>query len=135
MATDINKAMYINKLVPDIIPLLQRNHKGELLVPAGSPRDYFLHVKEEHLAQAKEMLIGTFKGKAEVYLTRELIDQGLFGPGAPSQKFNERVGNLVVLPYAAESVFWYEENRFMVKFYGNHGGLTREEMETILLFI
>ena len=63
----------------------------------------------------------------------DLIDQHFFGSGAPSQRFLDRVGNLVVLPYEGESVFWYEQGRFEQPFYGHHGGLTRHEMETILL--
>jgi hypothetical protein len=30
-------------------------------------------------------------------------------------------------------VWWYEAGRFEQGFYGSHGGLTREEMETLLL--
>ena len=44
-----------------------------------------------------------------------------------------RVGNLVILPHAHETVWWYEAGRFEQKFYGSHGGLSREEMETLLL--
>lgn len=37
-------------------------------------------------------------------------------------------------PLYNESVFWYEKERFENRFLGNHGGLTRPEMETIFLF-
>jgi hypothetical protein len=30
-------------------------------------------------------------------------------------------------------VWWYEEGKFKQDFYGHHGGLLREEMETLLL--
>ena len=52
-----------------------------------------------------------------------------FGPGPVAEVFRRRVGNLVVLPYAGESVYWYEKDRFEQKHYGHHGGLTRAEME------
>jgi hypothetical protein len=42
------------------------------------------------------------------------------------------VGNLVILPYRYESVWWYEKDKFEMKFRGHHGGLTPQEMETIL---
>ena len=45
----------------------------------------------------------------------------------------DRVGNLVILPYEHESVWWYEPDRFDQHHYGHHGGLTRPEMETVLL--
>jgi hypothetical protein len=60
--------------------------------------------------------------------TRELIEQGFFGP-QPTEAFMKRVGNLVVLPFKGESVFFHERNKFDNHFYGHHGGLTREEME------
>ena len=37
-----------------------------------------------------------------------------------------------MLPYAGESVFWYEAGRFEQRFRGAHGGLSPEEMETVL---
>ena len=43
-----------------------------------------------------------------------------------------RAGNLVILPYRYESVWWYEKNKFEMRFYGHHGGLTPQEMETVL---
>jgi hypothetical protein len=45
------------------------------------------------------------------------------------------VGNLVILPYAYESVWWYEKDKFEMRFRGHHGGLTPQEMETILYSI
>ncbi|MEP7284147.1 MAG: hypothetical protein ABI947_00100 [Chloroflexota bacterium] len=53
--------------------------------------------------------------------------------GHPSATFMGRVGNLVILPYKYESVWWYEKGRFEQDFFGHHGGLTPDEMETILL--
>jgi hypothetical protein len=44
-----------------------------------------------------------------------------------------RVGNLVILPYDGETVWWYDPGRFEQKFYGHHGGLTPGEMEIPLL--
>lgn len=133
--SDPKQALYINKLFPEIIPLLKTNKQGKLLAPAGSPRDFFLHVKDDKLTEVEEHLKEVFKGKAEVYRTEKLLESGIFGLTPPSQRFLERVGNLVILPYENESVFWFEEGKFWVKFLGNHGGLTRREMETIFLYL
>jgi hypothetical protein len=43
------------------------------------------------------------------------------------------VGNLVVLAYRHESVWWYEKGKFEQHYYGHHGGLTPQEMEIPLL--
>ncbi len=45
------------------------------------------------------------------------------------------MGNLVILAYKGESVWWYQKNRFEQKFYGHHGGLTKEEMEIPLILL
>ena len=71
------------------------------------------------------------EGKADIVKTESLINDGYFGPEI-SSRFRERVANLVVLPYRYESVWWYEKNKFEQRFYGHHGGLTPQEMETIL---
>jgi len=65
-------------------------------------------------------------------VTSELIGNGFFGSEAPSRRLLDRVGNLVILPYARETVWWYEPERFVQSSYGHHGGLTPEEMETPL---
>ena len=93
----------------------------------------FLYVKDEHFEEAQAFLAQGLAGRADVRRVEDLIGQGFFGAAAPAQAFRERVGNLVILPYHGESVWWFEKGRFEQKFYGNHGGLTRDEMETLLL--
>lgn len=110
---------------------IKRNRAGQLLVPAGSARDMFLHVGDELLDEAQEFLSTRMEGKADVIRVNSLVENGYFGPEI-SSRFRERVGNLVILPYRYESVWWYEKNRFEQRFYGHHGGLTPQEMETIL---
>jgi len=110
---------------------LKRNLKGQLLVPAGSPRDMFLYIQNELLEEAQAFLAPRLEGKADVVKTETLIENGYFGPEV-SSRLRERVGNLVILPYRYESVWWYEKDKFEQRFYGHHGGLTPEEMETVL---
>ena len=128
-----NRTYYLNQLFPDIAHSLKKNRNGKPLVPAGSCRDFFLHIEDAHLLSLKERLIQQFQGVAEVYLTEDLIRKGLFGPH-PSQQLTNRLGNLVILPYVDESVWWFEKHRFEQHFYAAHGGLTRAEMESIFLF-
>jgi len=125
--------IYLNKIFPEIKKFLKRNKKGNLLVPAGGPRDMFLYVKEECLDELKNKLDLILKNKAEVYKTKDLLNQKIFGVGKPSIKFLSRLGNLVILPYLGESVWWYRKGIFEQKYYGHHGGLTKEEMEIPLI--
>jgi hypothetical protein len=113
---------------------IKTNRSGELLVPAGSARDMFLYVRDELLDEAQEFLSPRLEGKAEVVKSEWLMENGYFGPEL-SQKFRARVGNLVILPYRYESVWWYEKDKFEQRFYGHHGGLTPQEMEIPFLAV
>ncbi|MBI2743300.1 MAG: alkaline phosphatase family protein [Chlamydiales bacterium] len=134
VSVDPKKTTYLNLEMP-IEKHIQRNRKGELIAPAGSCRDFFLHIKEEDLLEMQETLRKFLDGRAEVYLTDSLIQEGIFGQLPLSKEFLGRVGNLVILPYKGEAVWWYEKNHFEQHFFGAHGGLTKEEMEIPFLFI
>lgn len=126
---------YLNREIPDIHRYLRTNQAGQPLVPAGSARDLFLHIKEELLDEAIALLQRSLTGRAEIYRTSDLIRENFFGSPTPSPAFLARVGNVVILPYARETVWWLENGRFDMHFYGHHGGLTPEEMEIPALLL
>ena len=132
---DPRTTLYLNKAFPSLPEQLKVNKQGEPLVPAGSCRDFFLHIREEKIEEVHSFLTAQLAGKADVFFVRELIRKGFFGSAAPSERFLERVGNIVILPYPGESVWWYEKHRFEQNFYGAHGGLTPLEMESLFLYI
>ena len=112
---------------------LRRNAQGALLVPAGSPRDMFLYIEEGLLDEAQGFFAARLEGRAAVRRVEEMVAEGYFGPGPVAERFIARAGDLVILPYAGETVWWWGGGDYEQKFYGNHGGLTRDEMETPLL--
>jgi predicted AlkP superfamily pyrophosphatase or phosphodiesterase len=120
----------LSETTPALEAMIQRNRQGDLLVPAGSSRDMFLYIEPRYLTEAHSLLTESLAGRAEVYRTDDLIAQGFFG--SVSDRFRERVGNLVALPYSGYMVWW---KRSHPQFYGHHGGLTADEMETILLAV
>jgi len=81
----------------------------------------------------RDRLREELKGRAEVYETSELIEAGFFGEGPASERFLARVGNVVVLSYANQSVWWLAPGSHEGKV-SSHGGLTPDEME-IPLFV
>jgi hypothetical protein len=111
---------------------LKTNKAGNLIIPAGSPRDMFLYVKDELLDEAQSFLANELAGKAEVVKTAWLMENGYFGPEI-SQNFRARVGNLVILSHRYESVWWYEKDKVERRYHGDHGGLTPQEMEIPLI--
>jgi hypothetical protein len=125
----------LNQVCPSLPSMIKKNRTGSLLVPAGSCRDFFMHIEEEYLGEAQAILKKQLKGVADVVKVSELLSEGFFGSKPPSQRLKERIGNLVVLPYLNESVFWwFEKHRLEQHFYAAHGGLTPNEMESIFLF-
>ncbi len=107
---------------------LRRNKKGDLIGPGGSPRDFFLYVKDEAVDEAQAFLAERLGGIADVRHVQPMIDDGYFGPLPASPNFLARVSNLVILPYEDQTVWWYEEGRYGMRFYGMHGGLSPQEM-------
>jgi predicted AlkP superfamily pyrophosphatase or phosphodiesterase len=111
---------------------LRTNRQGELLAPAGSARDFFLYIRAGLVEEALAFLTPRLEGRAEVRKVADLMSEGWFGP-LLSPRFCARAGDLVILPYRYESVWWYEKNKHEQRYYGHHGGLTPQEMEIPLL--
>jgi hypothetical protein len=131
LPTDPERCVYVNERCPQLVPLLRRGADGRPLAPAGSARDLFLHVREGALDEAIGLLAGVFAGDAWVVPTAELAAGGVFGPRL-SARFQERVGDLAVLPRAGVEAWWREPERFQQALRGHHGGLEPEEAETWL---
>ncbi|EFO79934.1 type I phosphodiesterase/nucleotide pyrophosphatase [Oscillochloris trichoides DG-6] len=128
---DPRTSIMLNRLVPDLARATRTTANGELIVPGGSHRDMFLYLQENRLDEMAERLGHALAGRAEVYRTSDLLAAGFFGSATPSPTFLSRVGNLVVLPYAGESVWWeFGERKFETDHRGMHGGLAPEEAIT-----
>lgn len=127
-STDPATTIYLNRRFSGFQKYLKRNPQGQPILFGGSPRDLFLYIQEQALEEAEALLKEGLEGKAEVWRTGALIEAGLFGPQPVSEALLGRLGNLVILPYPGEAVFWYEADKFEQKYFGHHGGLTREEM-------
>jgi hypothetical protein len=122
----------LNLDLPDVVPLLKHDRLGRPLAPAGSRRDFFLHVREGHVDAVVRRLREALTGRAEVYPVAELIAGGFFGATPPSDRFLERVGDVVILSYANQSVWWGERGEVKRS---SHGGLTPQEMEIPLFAV
>ncbi len=133
-AIDPKTTYFLNQKIPELEKCFCKGQNGRPLTPAGSCRDYFLHLLPEKMEEAQELLQKELEGQALICKTAQLIEEGFFGSKAVLPAFLSRVGNLVILPYENNSVWWYEKGRFEQKFHAMHGGLTPPEMETIFLF-
>ncbi|PIS15721.1 phosphodiesterase, partial [Candidatus Roizmanbacteria bacterium CG09_land_8_20_14_0_10_41_9] len=54
--TPENQCHYINIELSGIVPMIKTTADGQPIVPAGSPRDFFLHIRDESLLDAQSLL-------------------------------------------------------------------------------
>jgi hypothetical protein len=132
--TDPQTTIFINRepAFAGVEKFIRTNQNDELLVPAGSARDFFLYIKPDLLDEAQRFLASRLEGRAGVRRVTEMMDEGYFGP-LISPQFRAHAADLVILPYRGEAVWWYEKNKFEQKFRGHHGGLTKQEIEIPLI--
>ena len=69
---------------------------------------------------------------AHVMTIDEALDAGLFGPQPVSEELRRRLGDILILPRLGHFVWWRERGIMANHFYGHHGGLTPEEVITVL---
>jgi len=127
---DPKTTFFLDRLFPEITSAITLGASGLPLVPAGSARDFFLHIIPGRELEIIEKLRKKLRGIAEVYSRDEMQALGLLGKvgHAPSARFLERVGDVVVLPHPGHTVWWSENGKFKMSFLGHHGGLTEDEM-------
>lgn len=137
MSVTPQNTRYLNTHAPlrKIVSVLRTDEQGEVLVPAGSPRDPFLYVRDEYLDEAYTFLTDALAGYADVVKTVDLLNAGYFGDLPVCADLLGRLGNLTILPYPNNCVWWYEEDKYVQKYLGHHGGLTAAEMEIPLALL
>jgi hypothetical protein len=132
---DPSTTVYLNQKFPDLETKLKKGADGHVLSPAGSCRDYFLHIQPEHVIDVFKQLKAGLEEIAWVCLTSELIEEGFFGPKGISATCKNRMADIVIIAKGSHSIWWYEKDRFEQKLHAMHGGLTPDELEAIFLFL
>jgi hypothetical protein len=121
------QTLYLSRY-PRLVRSLDISHTGRRIEPWGSPRDVFLRVRQDQLADTASWLTERLAGKATVMTSAEALQRRLFGVGRPHRRFARRVGNLLILP-THDHLIWYEHlkgKKFSLR--GVHGGLRPDEM-------
>jgi hypothetical protein len=131
---DQNAYFNFDELYQKLAPHMLKDKKGRPLLPSGSGRDLFLHIIPEQIPSTVDLLRTSLGKRAEVYPLQELIDDNLFGPLSPSQRFLDRAGSIVILPTGPFSI-WPDYPAFYgnANFLGHHGGLTPDEMDIVFM--
>jgi hypothetical protein len=129
---DPRDTLYLNETYPTLADCLPLSPTGNPIYPNGSPRDVFLHVRPERKADVLALLEMSLENEALVLPMESAVAQGLFGPQAISEELRRRLGDIVILPYLGRFIWWREPGRLENRFRGHHGGLTREELITLI---
>ena len=129
---DARRTLYINERWPELDDCLSISPTRQTIWPNGSPRDMFLHVKPERRKPALALLQAGLRDQAKVLTTDEALFLGLFGPGPISPELRRRLGDILVLPVSGHFIWWREPGLLANRFHGHHGGLSAEEIITVL---
>ena len=126
------QTLYINERWPELASWLATSPTGETIWPNGSPRDMFLHLRRDRVRAALELLGEGLAGIAEVLPVERALAEGLFGPQPISAELRRRLGDALVLPHLGHFIWWRQPGLIENRFHGHHGGLTPEELITVL---
>ena len=137
VGADAAATIYINERWPKLADCPPLSPTGNPIYPNGSPRDMFLHVRPERRDDVLALLRRELDGVALVIPMDAGLAEGLFGQingstGPISPELRRRLGDILVLPYLGQFVWWRERGLMQNDFHGHHGGLTAEELVTVL---
>jgi hypothetical protein len=121
-----HETTYLNMLPKLLNFQVGKNRKP--ILPLGSYREIFLHIKERKLEETKQWLIQKIGHKAKIIETKEAAETGLFGLGVAGKEILERTGNLMILPYGDQTVWFESSGSRKISYLGQHGGLSEKEM-------
>ncbi|WP_298409346.1 alkaline phosphatase family protein [Ferroplasma sp.] len=115
-----------NKIYVSGVSNLMASRGGLRIPETWSPRDMAMHT--ENPSELKYALENQLEGRADVITKSELLASGILGDKMPDEKYKSRIGDVTVLPYSGNTVWYryYEDD--IIKDRRMHGGLSREEM-------
>lgn len=125
--TDLDNITLLNKH-QYLTERYKTNSKGKPILPMGSPRDIFLHIKQNKIDEVVFYLEEILKNKSVVIKLDKKTVKQLFGDYIPHTEFWNRLGNVLILSRDSH-VCWYEYNdmKKLVK-KAHHGSLLENEM-------
>lgn len=128
IATNPDQTIYLDEIL-GLSENYAINSEEKIIPPSGSPRDVYLHVKEDKMGKVLKILTQKLLGKALVLKTEEAIKAGLFGSGNMHHEFVNRVGNILLLAIGNNTIWYHFAPGKNFAYQGYHGGLSEEEMK------
>lgn len=106
-----------------------------LIPPTGSSRALYLHSKNGRINLIKNIFKTNFNDSFFIINSIEANKMGLFGSRKSSIISNDKIGDLIVLPYKGYSIVYPYKSGNIHFLKGGHGGLSQEEMLVPLLCV
>jgi hypothetical protein len=97
----------------------------------GERRVAFCHVHD--VKNFIEKATDVFAGRADIRPSRELLDEGWFGPGRAHPHFAERIGDAAIVMHGRGTVKDWVSGEPRYLHIGNHGGTSPDEMHIPLV--
>ena len=119
--TPVNKKIYVSGIHD-----FMKTNKGRTIPETWSPRDMMVY--SDNPEDMKNALEDQLYGSADIITGNEILKMGLMGRNTVSEKYISRMGNILVLPYSGNTVWYKYYDDDIIKDRGMHGGLSREEM-------
>lgn len=102
---------------------------GLLKLPlCGERRVAFCHVQDGRVAEFAARARDWLAGRGEVRASRELLDEGWFGPGRAHPLLAERIGELTLVMNGRYTIKDWTPGESRHLHLGNHGGATDDEL-------
>jgi Type I phosphodiesterase / nucleotide pyrophosphatase len=130
--TPAQETYYLNERIPELADCLPVSPTGNPIYPNGSPRDVFLHVRPERRAEVIALLHRHLDDIALIMPMEAALEHGLFGPQPVCAELRRRLGDILILPHLGHFIWWREPGHMENTFHGHHGGLSPEEVTTVL---
>lgn len=110
--------------------------KDCLILPlTGDPRAAYCYVKPDRTEEFESYIRNNLSYKCSLYKSRDLVKEGLFGPGEQDSRLSDRIGDYVFIPsynyVVADSIIGEKPHPYI----GHHGGLSENEMFIPLILI
>ncbi len=115
----VKRKIYVN----GIENYLKINDYGKI-PEAWSPRDMSLYASNDVI----ESLNNQLNGLASIITREDIINNKLLGPVKIPDKYINRIGDFIIMPYHGNTVWYKYCENDIIKDRGMHGGLSREEM-------
>ena len=94
----------------------------------GESRAAFCHVQEGRVREFQQRAAGWLGARARVCESRELLEEGWFGPGDAHPRFAERIGDVALLMHGTATVKDWVAGEPRHRHVGHHGGASADEM-------